>query len=638
MLDPTRHETEDDVTRTSVRAADPRNARRTGWLTATALVVVTLVYLPHLGKGFVSEDFLLVALHRENPPWRDLSATFGEPWLGMRLFEFYRPVAVLLFGLESVLFGASSLPYNAVHLAVHLFATWIVSRILVRLLAGPGSEADASLVAPAVFCGTLLFGLYPLAPNSVLFAASFANLFGAAATLAATLLYLRWHDGVQSAFGLPTRVPSAALAVYALAIGCYESSIVLPLWLGLLALTQVPPHRSRSSSLVALAPFVVLTLAYLGFRASLFGEPLGGYGEVAGRLRTLDPAMAALALRGLLRLPAPWFEAAPNQSLEVIGCLVAAGAAVVFLASARRARPLLRLFLLGAAWMLLFQAPFSFQLVSPANGRYWYLASAGAAMALAALLARAVVATSARARRFQIALAAIVVLALLTRNTVQLQRHLGWMGEASRTAERIATAISSVASVEPIFVADHPDFLRSDRGVNRAQIYHYGLRAALGRPFRDRQIEVYPLPSRDVADPRRLAARYPVFRWVPSEQRLQRLAPRVAALPPLLEVEGPSEGATVSPEDERTSRVSVVGSLPARTTSARVVWVAPGNATVSTPTLAPPAGNLELPAAFVRMWADLAPGPQFWWVETRDERGRTTGSSEPRWLEVATAP
>jgi hypothetical protein len=141
-----------------------------------------------------------------------------------------------------------------------------------------------------------------------------------------------------------------------------------------------------------------------------------------------------------------------------------------------------------------------------------------------------------------------------------------------------------------------------------------------------------------MADPRRLAVRQAVFRWDPDEQELRRLAPRLTALPPLLQVDGPHEGTTVLPEEPRTLSVRVVGSLPPRTTSAHVVAVAPGNATVVTTTPAPPAGALELPAAFARLWAGLAPGKQLWWVETRDERGQTTGSSDPRWLTIAPTP
>ena len=42
------------------------------------------LYLAHVGQGFVSEDFPLIRLHLERPPWSDLVGTFTEPWIGMR--------------------------------------------------------------------------------------------------------------------------------------------------------------------------------------------------------------------------------------------------------------------------------------------------------------------------------------------------------------------------------------------------------------------------------------------------------------------------------------------------------------------------------------------------------------------------
>jgi hypothetical protein len=226
-----------------------------------------------------------------------------------------------------------------------------------------------------------------------------------------------------------------------------------------------------------------------------------------------------------------------------------------------------------------------------------------------------------------------LLLALLARNVFELRRHLGWMEEAAQTAERIAVEIERVAQEEPLFVADHPAFLRGPTGAHRAQIYHYGLRAAVGPPFHERQIDVYPLPPRSEADPRRLALAYPVFRWSPQEGRLVRLRPRSAALPPLLEPDGPDDGARLVPELASSLRVAAPPTSAQRVASTRLIAVAPGNAMVVSSQDAE-ARTLELPGSFLRLWADLAPGPQLWWLEARDGDGRALASSQPRWFSV----
>ncbi|HUP25685.1 MAG TPA: hypothetical protein VNB06_22435 [Thermoanaerobaculia bacterium] len=614
------------------------------WLAAAVLLASALPYLPHLDKGFVSEDFLLIALHREHPPWADLPATFGGPWLGMRMFQFYRPVAALLFGAEASLFGAQSFGYNVIHVLVHLAATALVlalARSLLRAMRGlDGRTAELSAAGAALF-----FGLYPLAPNSVLFVASFANLFGAAATLAATWLYLRWSEREPSedvpaagAVGAVTRhLPVAALVLFAVAVACYESSIVLPLWLALLEVSRPGKlRRNFGRNALAVGPFLLVALGYLAFRASLFGEPIGGYGDIAGRLRTPGVDTAVLALRTLLRLPAPWFEPSPAPVLEAAAALLACGGAAVGLmrVSGVMRAALLRLFLLGVAWVFAFAAPFSFQLVSPANGRYWYLSAAGAAIALAALLAWAGSLSTAPLRRTASVVAVMLFAALLGRNIVQLHRHLGWMEEAAETARVIAAEIARVADDEPIFVFDYPAFLLGPTGTHWAQVYHYGLRAAVGPPFAALQVDAYPLPPRGEADPRRLALRHPVFRWSAEDRRLQRLRPRPSALPPPLEAEGPSGGVVLDGRQDRSPlQVGLTGGLPAGA-AIRLIAVTRGNFAVVQP-MQDGIVDLSVPPDFASFWAGLAGGRQLWWVEARDTAGRTLASSEPRWYQPA---
>ena len=622
-------------------AADAAGRRcAPGWALLAAAAATAAFYLPFLGKGFVSEDFLLIRLHRESPPWADLAATLTGPWLGMRIFQFYRPVAALLFGAEANLFGAWSTGYNAVHLIAHLLSTAIVTALAWRLLSGcspPAGGAAPSRASAAAAAGVagLFFGLYPLSPNAVLFAASFATLFGAVGTLGAAVLYVEARQRAECEPARPgaRRLLAGSLALHAVALGCYESAAALPLWLALYELPRLASAGRRRSAVVTLLPFAVLTAAYFALRGAIFDQVLGGYPNVAEQLRNADFTIGAAALRSLARLPSPWFGGSGAASWEIVGLLAGGLALALWLATAperARGRPLLGLFGLALGWALAFQAPFSFQLVDPSAGRFWYLAAAGPAIALGALIARARL--SRRARGLQIGLVALATILLLARNSALLRDHLGWMDQAADTAAAVAEQIASVAreaGESPLFVAEYPLFIESASGVYLAQVYHYGLRSALGPPFRSESIDVYPLPAARRADVRRLATDHAVFRWLDGE-RLMRLRPDPAGLPRLLEVRGPAPGSAVLPEDAATIAVTVAAPAGAR---ARVVVVATGNASAERVRLDESRG-VQLPAEFLRFWERLAPGPQYWWVETLAGDGTVTAQSAPRSIHV----
>jgi hypothetical protein len=628
----------------------PRRRPVLGIAILFALLATSFAYLPFVGKGFVSEDWLLIRLHRESPPWEDLGATFAGPWLGMHVFQFYRPVAALLFATEASLFGAWSPGYDLVHVLAHLLATATLMALVWRLLtrdAVPLEARSPARTSTAVATGVagLFFGLYPWTPNAVLFAASFATVFGGLATLGSAALYVWWRQGTEGkarVFGRPW-ILAGSVVLYAAALGCYEGSTALPAWLALYELTGLAVARRWRWASLALIPFALLALAYLALRDAIFGEVLGGYAHLAAQLRSADFTLVGSALRALLHLPSPGLPTpgvAGNVGLEIAVALAVVAALAAWLAMGERAlgeRGLgergrragtLRIFVLGLGWILVFQAPFLFEVVVPAQGRYWYLAAAGGAIALAVLIDRATQARHARA--VQVTLAALAVVVVLGRNTGLLLEHLGWMQRAGGTAERIADEVVATATrlpETPLFVADYPLFVQSASGVNLAQIYHYGLRSSVGPPFRSEPVDAYPLPSSDRADSRRMARDFPVFRWREPEQRLERWVVDPSGLPAELEVlGGPPPNAAVLPEDASALAVRLASPTGA---PARVVVVATGNVSVEAQRV-DESGQVQLPGEFFRFWERLEPGPQYWWIEILDESGAVDAQSAPR--------
>ena len=62
------------------------------------LAAVLAFYGRALDRPFTSEDFLLIRYLGENPPWHNLVAQFTEPWLGISVVKFVRPISTLLYG------------------------------------------------------------------------------------------------------------------------------------------------------------------------------------------------------------------------------------------------------------------------------------------------------------------------------------------------------------------------------------------------------------------------------------------------------------------------------------------------------------------------------------------------------------
>ena len=231
---------------------------RRGWIPLLACVLL-LAYLPLLGQGFQSEDYLLLRWLGEHPPWQEEAGGFAQPWLGITAVGFYRPVATWMFAGERALFGATLLGYDLVHWAVHLLNSLLVFGIARRF--GGGGLCAGSAALP--------FVLFPLSPDAVLFLASFATLFGTLFLLLALWLYSRREGELSLAS------TAGILAASAAALASYEATVILPAWLAL-GLIWRWPSRPSPRRVATLAVCVLLVLVYAALRVRLFGSFLVG--------------------------------------------------------------------------------------------------------------------------------------------------------------------------------------------------------------------------------------------------------------------------------------------------------------------------------------------------------------------------
>jgi hypothetical protein len=630
---------------------------------AIVAAAVLAFYGPALGRWFVSEDFLLLRFLAGHPPWSHPLAELTGPWLGISVVRFYRPVSTLLLALEGWLFGAHPLPFNLVHVAVHACNAWLVYAFATRMR---GVGATTALAA------ALLFAVYPLHPNAVLFIASFATLFATAFVLGALVAYQRFRrEGGRGWL-------AASLGLFALALGSYEAAAILPVLVlayelliagskeaaGGADVTDGAGGTDRSLRGAAVgtiglrrffpaAAFFALLAGYLMVRKAIFGVVLGGYRELGETLLGPRPAELARNLAvSIERLYVPVYgrPAGAAAPLLLLAALWGVPLAVALATRRRLGTAPFRRWLFGWVWTLAALAPFAFRPAVPGNGRYWYLAAIGLALTtafLAAWAARGLAAIAGTAvgwRRALPMLPALAVVALAVFWCALLAGNVAVYRQAGRTARAIQGELARVAAAadpgQRLFVTGYPTFLHNAAQVPLAQVFHYGLADSIHPPFGTAARPVYPIfpmsgaellpvtsaDSGERGEPGAEAGpANRVYLWDGASERLEEIAPGPAA------PDDPRELAAL-PAAAGEVRVAVPAGGGLRY---RMIVVAEGNPTaldLGSEAVLNGVLRAPLPYEFIASMDRLYGGEQFWWVEAHDAAGRLTAYSRMRVL------
>lgn len=597
---------------------DDRRRRFVEPLALAALVF--LAYGPFLSRPFTSEDFLLIRFLQENPPWSEGLAAWTGPWLGITVVKFYRPVATFLYALEAAAFGAEPWGYNFVHTLVHAgnaVLVWGLGHRLWRRFSGDSGDRPAGFV-PVV--AAVLFALYPLHPNAVLFSASFATVFGALFLLAAFLAWQRFREaGGRLWWGI-------SLAGFVLALLSYEAAAVFPALVLACDLLAPDPERHPATRAAGSLPFFGLLGLYFLWRRAVFGVFVGGYQEYSDQLQSLGAQWrqwAADVATSIVKLHLPQYGSWPEAQAALAVSLLVLGVPLATLLAVRRrlgSGPL-RAWLFAWVWMVVTQAPFAFRPAVPGNGRYWYLAAFGVALTVA-VLGQALGELLPRRLRI-IPGASLMAFSLLWGGL--LNEMLGIYQAAGNTAVRIQGELirTGTAAEAPrrIFLTRYPYFLENPVPVPYAQVFHYGLRDAVHPPFAGESVDVFPLPPLAGAE---LA---PVVLAGPENGVYEWDAPSGTVRPARVPTPGP--GFREIPAAGPATGTLEVDLRAPGSDRLRLVVVTPGNAMVTD--LPPGARRAALPEEFVRSMARLYPGGEgFWWVEARDAAGALTGFSRMR--------
>lgn len=582
---------------------------RPGVALCVVALVTALSYARALDRYFVADDFPILRYLAQGDFWETFGAILSDPWLGLTYIKFYRPFSTLVLHGEFALFGVWSAGYLWIHLGIHLLNTVLLHRVARRLTRDP--------ITPLV--AALLFALYPLGPNTVVFVGAFATLFYAAPFLGAVLLFLRhldegrWIDLAGSLF------------CFALAMGCYEAALVLP---GVLAAADAlffsfaDGRRHWRALLTRQLPFVLLIAVYFPLRRAILGTFTGGYQQL---IETMAPGADwnpfARIWLDWSRLVLPVYAPGRAGWIAEASTIAVGGLAILFLVRWLRGRKEAGLGLFALWWIFLTQLPFNFQDVLPPEGRYWYLSAGGLGLLVSALVRSIVPPPRA------VAAVATAGLVLGTAYLVLLNQYVGHYARAGDTARAVQQQIIESVSRQPvkrIFLKDPPEFEYDAAGIGISQVFLLGLGDALQPPFVDVGVPVYPLPNLPLTALAPLLQRGDlgvVRAWqagqggqlVPVPARARSASKKI----PLVEALEDSE-----------LRIRFRAAAGQR--YSLIVLTYGGPLVVPLPRAAAPGGIIEasLPRELVRSAQRFGSDDILWWIAASDRSGRSTAFSE----------
>jgi Tfp pilus assembly protein PilF len=256
-----------------------------GVIEVLVCLVTFLAYLPTLTFGFVYDDKPVIV---DNPiirSWHFLGDYFTPHIAGAAQSSgtFYRPVTVLWFRLNLLIFGLDPGGWHFAMLALHVLMTYLVFVLAARLTLSRGIAGIAAVV----------FGLHPVHVENVAWLSSVNDLLMAVLLMASLLAFINsdsnpnskpnsnsdFREGNSSA-GTRRLWMAGSLLFFLLALLSKETAAVFPLVILCFAASFSRPQQSMESTSVLSAakaglvsiPYFIVLLAYLGARRLMLRE------------------------------------------------------------------------------------------------------------------------------------------------------------------------------------------------------------------------------------------------------------------------------------------------------------------------------------------------------------------------------
>ena len=411
------------------------------WKIFAAVVFIALlaawVWSPTLHFGFVYDDHLQIESNPQLQSWSGLGHALREPlWTQLgpeKASPYYRPLFLLVLFMQHALFGSNPLPWHLVSICLH---TLVALALFLFLLLQFGRLLPACV-------GSCIFACSPLATEVV-------SWISACSESLYTLLFLCTLCGL--ALSGRAKTPAAALAVrlcsvcvLALAVFTKETAVVAVM----LALAYEYLFLARKlhfKSIMVNAPLLLPLVANLWIHPSLHRAD----NRAVAQVLSTTPYLGWLAFQKLV-LPVPvsefydlWINQAHSVTSLILytGLLICIAGAILWVAARSR----------FAAWtvavvVLPFTAvgagAFFFRDYDLFHDRYLYLSSAGVAMLIAALIARAEIRPQVR-----LVVVAIVVVVLCAESWQSRLASEQFRDDASLFSQAVKVAPNNIVALQ----------------------------------------------------------------------------------------------------------------------------------------------------------------------------------------------
>lgn len=336
------------------------------------VAVALWVAWPALNGAFLSDDLAimhwLLGWDAKDAFWTSIFAKFAA---GLDVpSHYYRPLALVTYGIDQRLFGWSPLAWHLTGFALHVVNAWLVGAVM-RALGGDALRATTAAG---------LFLCFPLVPEVGVWFSGRYDLLAVTGMLIAVHAHLR-AQGFD-------RWRALSLFGFVLGLTAKEAAMPTPGLLVLASLLLAPLGESLPRRALRVLrdtwPAVLIFFAYLGWRWFLFGDPLKVY---PGSDPTASLGLGDLwqRLTALAVIPRVVFADAPVAGAVALAATVLALIAAAWVAA--RARLLTTTWLLPIAWTalsLLSLVPhLSGVLDHGEGGRFYYATAAWLALAMA---------------------------------------------------------------------------------------------------------------------------------------------------------------------------------------------------------------------------------------------------------------
>jgi len=444
--------------------------------------LLTVALFPLLVGPFFADDYLHIEVAKKlrqalSGGWVLHGDACGAWWTPPGLsVEYFRPLVVLSFAVDRLLYGEHPFGYHLTNLALHAAGTWLVWGIGRRVL-GPGFGAWGAAA---------LFAVHPCHTLAVGWISGRTDVLAGVLYLAAFLAYLesRPAAGRRRAGLMATTLVSFALALFS-----KEMALTLPAVMLGHALLR-PEGEALARRLAAPALAGVVAAAYLALRIAVLGgfhPPPTPFAYHLG-----DPGLAwHLATAPLLYLadfvlfvPAdpmatePFWRAHPLMLLLFLALVARA-----FWSTLQRA-PDRATAAWGVGWMAITLLPVMMLTVGE---HFLYLPSAGYCLVVGSQLPRDPAVIDTKQRRGLAIVAALVMMVCVVRAAM----FTSLARESSRTIAATAAALEAAPSARLLLVEDLP--------AAAALAFPHAVRLAL--PGRDVDVQILSLLSHVMPGP-----------------------------------------------------------------------------------------------------------------------------------------